>query len=113
MLAAKKIAKMMDPDDIRVCLDARLLNDLIEVASGQQHAILERNDRPLGTVWWITILDLADSYHQFPLGQRRSDEDSFLMERSPMDVSSGAIWSEDYDRTHAEAHGETLGTDLE
>jgi len=68
LLAAKKPSKEPGvPDDIRLCLDARYLNErIVEVPDSLLPLLREVIDK-LGQFEWITVIDLADSYHQFKL----------------------------------------------
>jgi len=67
LLATRKPSKDGSPDGVRVCLDARALNDkILNIPDSNLPGIREIQDS-LGEFEWITILDLADSYHQFPI----------------------------------------------
>jgi hypothetical protein len=67
LIATRKPGKDGQPDGIRVCLDARSLNDIItEIPDSNLPRIREVIDH-LGEFQWISVVDLADSYHQFPL----------------------------------------------
>lgn len=69
LLAAKKVDKNGGPDGVRVCLDARKTNDcIIEIPDSNLPTLREIQDA-LGKFEWITVLDLADSYHQFEIKQ--------------------------------------------
>ena len=67
LLAARKPNKDGGPDDIRVCVDARLVNEIITKVSDNNLPLLREIVDQLGDFMWITMLDLADSYHQFPI----------------------------------------------
>ncbi len=67
MLAARKPNKEGGPDDIRVCIDARQLNQIItKVPDNNLPGLRKVLDR-LENFEWISVIDLADSYQQFPI----------------------------------------------
>jgi hypothetical protein len=70
ILAAKKSGKEVgESDDIRVCINSRLLNDrLVDDPDSRLPLVREVIDH-LGPFQWITTLDLADSYHQFAIAE--------------------------------------------
>jgi hypothetical protein len=78
ILAAKKTAKEVgEPDDIRVCIDSRALNErLINDPDSQLPLVHEIIDH-LGPFQWITTLDLADSYHQFLIAEEDQEKLAF------------------------------------
>ena len=58
-------------DDIKVCIDARKLNDVIvKMPNCNMLGIREVIDN-LGKVGFVTVLDMADSFQQF--GIRKED----------------------------------------
>ena len=72
LLAVRKPSKDGSPDGVRVVLDARSLNEEIsKVPDSHLPGLRELVDR-LGSFEWITVLDLTDSYNQFPL--RKEDQ---------------------------------------
>ena len=78
ILAAKKSGKEVgEPDDIRVCIDSRLLNDrLVDDPDSRLPLVREVIDH-LGPFDWITTLDLADSYHQFAIAEEDQEKLAF------------------------------------
>ena len=69
LLAVKKPGKSGEPDGVRVCLDARKLNErTINMPDSSLPSLREIQDS-LGQFEWISILDLADSYNQFEIRQ--------------------------------------------
>ena len=79
LLAAKKPSKDGGPDDIRVCLDARKLNDVItNIPDSNLPGIREVIDR-IGEFEWITILDLADSYQQHKIRPEDREKTAFMI----------------------------------
>ena len=81
MLCADKPAKEIgDKDDVRVCLDTRPLNEKItEVPDSSMPLLRDVLDR-LGEFKWISVIDLADSYHQFPLKLEDQQKTCFTFE---------------------------------
>jgi len=71
LLAVRKPSKDGSPDGVRVCLDGRPLNAQITRIPDNHLPGLREIQDSLGKFEWISTIDLADSYHQFPL--RRDD----------------------------------------
>ena len=78
ILAAKKSGKEVgEPDDIRVCIDCRALNErLMDNPDSRLPLVREIIDH-LGPFDWITTLDLADSYHQFKIADEDQEKLAF------------------------------------
>jgi hypothetical protein len=77
LLAVRKPSKDGSPDGVRVCLDARPLNNkIVNVPDSHLPGIRELQDK-LGDFEWITVLDLMDSYHQFGLRQENQQKTTF------------------------------------
>ena len=77
LLAVKKPSKDGSPDGVRVCLDARPLNaKILKMPDSNLPGIREIQDA-LGKFEWITVIDLADSYHQFPITEKDMEKTSF------------------------------------
>ncbi len=75
--AAPKLSKDGGPDDIRLCIDARELNKVI--VSDQDNDLPHMRgiiDR-LGKFDLITMLDMEDSYQQFPIKKEDQQKVSF------------------------------------
>ena len=65
-------------EDIRLCLDARALNNIIEdVPDSNLPNIREVIDQLGSGVQWITTLDLADNYHQFKIKKEHQVKTAF------------------------------------
>jgi transposase InsO family protein len=81
ILAAPKPSKdKNEPDDIRVCLDARFLNDkIIEMPDSNLPLLRDIIDK-LGQFKWVSVIDLADSYHQFALREEDQPKTTFTFE---------------------------------
>ena len=57
-----------DPENIRMCLDGRSLNEDIEdQPDSSLPGIREIIDQLGSNAKWFTTLDLADNYHQFEI----------------------------------------------
>ena len=70
LLAVRKPSKEIGvPDGVRVCVDARPLNDkIIRTPDSSLPGLREIQDK-LGGFTFITLLDLSDGYNQFPVRQ--------------------------------------------
>jgi hypothetical protein len=81
LLCADKPAKEIgEKDDVRVCLDARALNErIVESPDSSMPLLRDVLDR-LGEFQWISVIDLADSYHQFPLSPEDQQKTCFTFE---------------------------------
>lgn len=77
LLAVRKPGKDGQPDGIRVCFDARELNKLI-VNKVDNHlpGIREVWDK-LAFFIWLSLLDQADSYHQFGVSEKDQIKTAF------------------------------------
>ena len=72
LLGAKKPDKQGGPDGVRTCLDAQKMNDaIVDIPDSSLPTFREVQDA-LRRFKYITILDLADSYHQF--GIKKEDQ---------------------------------------
>jgi len=81
ILAAPKPSKDKNiPDDIRVCLDARFLNDKIVEMPDSNLPLLRDVIDKLGQFKWVSVIDLADSYHQFALREEDRPKTTFTFE---------------------------------
>ena len=64
LIAAAKPAKEKgDKDDIRLCLDARFLNDRIVDMLDSKLPLLRDVLNKMGNFQWVSLIDLADSYY--------------------------------------------------
>ena len=81
VIAANKPGKEKgEPDDIRVCLDARFINEkIIEVVDSNLPLLCDVLNK-LDNFEWITLVDLADSYHQFKLREEDQPKTAFTVE---------------------------------
>jgi len=80
LVAAKPAKEKGEKDDIRLCLDARFLNDrIVEMPDSNLPLLRDVLDR-LGNFQWITLIDLADSYHQFELNEEDRPKTAFTIE---------------------------------
>ena len=80
LIAANKPAKEIgEKDDIRLCLDARWINDKIIDSVDSNLPLLREVLDQLGDFQWITLLDLADSYHQFRLKKEDQVKTAFTI----------------------------------
>ena len=80
LLAAAKPAKEKEqPDDIRLCLDARYLNEKIVEMPDSNLPLLRDVLDTLGNFNWISTVDLADSYHQFQLREEDRPKTAFTI----------------------------------
>jgi len=78
LLAAPKPAKEDGGEaDVRVCLDARMLNDRITEMPDSNMPLLREVIDKLGDFNFISVLDLADSYHQFRLREQDQVKTAF------------------------------------
>jgi len=77
LLGARKPGKDGEPDGVRVCFDARELNKrIINVPDSNLPTLREIQDS-LGQFEWISIIDLADSYHQFSIREEDRHKTAF------------------------------------
>ena len=81
LVAANKPAKEKgEKDDIRLCLDARFLNEKIQEMPDSNLPLLRDVIDQLGGFNWITLIDLADSYHQFKLRDEDQPKTAFTID---------------------------------
>ena len=67
LIAARKPGKDGIPDGVRVCIDARRLNAEILVTPNNNLPTIREIQNSLGGFEWLSVIDLADSYHQFAI----------------------------------------------
>ena len=67
LLGARKPGKDGKPDGFRVCFDGRQLNKRIIDNPDTNLPSLREIQDALGSFEWISVIDLADSYNQFPI----------------------------------------------
>ena len=77
LLAVRKPGKDGAADGVRVCLDARPLNALIRKTPDNHLPGLRELLDNVGTFEWITVLDLAEGYLQFPLRETDQPKTAF------------------------------------
>src|SRR5690349_25026977 len=81
LLAAAKPGKELgELDDIRVCEDGRYINDIIVETPDNNLPLLRDVIDRMGEFQWVTLIDLADSYHQFPLKKEDRMKTAFTFE---------------------------------
>jgi hypothetical protein len=66
-VAADKPSSDGGPPGVRVCLDARLLNNILLTEIDSNLPGCRELLDALGNFQWISKIDLADCYHQFEL----------------------------------------------
>ena len=81
LIAIRKVAaEKGKPDDIRLCLDARFINErTIEMPDSNMPLLRDVIDR-LGKFNWISVIDLADSYNQFRLREEDQVKTAFTID---------------------------------
>ena len=77
LVAARKPGKDGEPDGVRVCFDGRELNKRIVTKTDNHLPTLREIQDHLGAFEWITVIDLADSYHQFGVNPRDTTKLAF------------------------------------
>ena len=77
LVAVKKPGKDGQPDGVRVCLDARPLNEIIKTTPDNNLPHLRELLDNLTGFEWITVLDLAESYLQFPVREEDQVKTAF------------------------------------
>ena len=81
LLAAAKPAKEKgELDDIRLCLDARFVNEKITEVPDNKLPLLRDVLDKMGSFQWVTLIDLADSYHQFKLRVEDQEKTAFTVD---------------------------------
>ena len=65
-IGARKPGKDGKPDGVRVCFDGRQLKRIIDNPDTNLPSLREIQDA-FGSFEWISVIDLADSYNQFPI----------------------------------------------
>ena len=68
--SVRKPGKDGSPDSVRVCLDVRPLNKLIRTTPDNHLPGIRDLLDKIGPFEWITVLDLAEGYLQFPLREQ-------------------------------------------
>jgi hypothetical protein len=80
LLAVPKLAKeKSQSNDIRLCIDAQFLNKKIVDMVDNNLPLLRDVINKLGKFEWISVIDLADSYHQFPIRPKNQPKLAFLL----------------------------------
>jgi hypothetical protein len=78
LLAARKPSKTEGiPDGVRVCGDYRRVNERITEVPDSNLPTLREVQDALGQFEWITVIDLADSYNQFPIRKEDQQKTAF------------------------------------
>jgi hypothetical protein len=81
LLAAPKLAKEKEQsDDIRLCIDAIFLNDKIIDVVNINLSLFRIIINKMGKFNWISVIDLADSYHQFSIKLEDQHELTFTID---------------------------------
>ena len=87
LLAAPKLSKEIGGiDDIRVCGDYRKLNELILNEVDSNLPKLNEIVHKLGTFEYISVLDLADSFQQFPIKKEHQEKTAFTCPERPQEM---------------------------
>jgi len=82
LLAANKPSKEDGvPDGVRVCGDYQRVNTLIPRLPDSNLPTLREVHDSLGSFEWISVIDLADSYHQFPIREQDQQKTAFTWGR--------------------------------
>ena len=80
MIAANKPAKKIEEkNDIRLCFDTQWINNKIINSVDSNLPLLREVLDQLGDFQWVTLLDLADSYHQFRLKKEDQVKTAFTI----------------------------------
>lgn len=69
-----------EPPDVRVCIDARFLNNALVEPPGNDLPRIRNILENLADFQWITILDLADCFHQFKIKEEDQAKLSFTFD---------------------------------
>ncbi|MGH2611975.1 MAG: RNase H-like domain-containing protein [Rhabdochlamydiaceae bacterium] len=78
LLGARKPGKDGKPDGVRVCFDGRQLNKRIVDNPDTNLPNLREIQDALGSFQWISVIDLAESYHQFPIKPQDREKTAFI-----------------------------------
>jgi hypothetical protein len=77
LVAAEKPSSNGGPPGVRVCLDARLLNNVLVTEIDSNLPGCREILDSLGKFEWISRIDLADCYHQFELAEEDRAKTAF------------------------------------
>jgi len=77
LLGARKPGRDGKPDGVRVCFDGRQLNKRIVDNPDTNLPSLREIQDVLGSFQWISVIDLAESYHQFPVRTQDQEKTAF------------------------------------
>jgi hypothetical protein len=85
ILGRSKLVKEKDQsDDIRLYIDVQFLNRKIVSKVNNNLPLLHDIIDKLGQFKWITVIDLADSYYQFPVKQKNQQKLAFIIDETSM-----------------------------